>query len=204
MLSGSRCVSLPLRCRHAVPPKAPSTRPSNIDHQPGRSSHHNHTLSRLQRPQTRPSHPYKLFPCPPRQHLQPFNSSPPRPSPSPTPLSIETYHALSDTYVSHLLTYLEDLAENNPSIDVEYSSGVLTLTYPPHGTYVLNKQPPNKQIWLSSPVSGPKRYDWVADQGGQEHGKGKKGRWVYLRDGSALDELLERELGVVMTGAGED
>ena len=32
---------------------------------------------------------------------------------------------------------------------------------PPKGTYVLNKQPPNKQIWLSSPVSGPKRYDWV-------------------------------------------
>jgi hypothetical protein len=22
-----------------------------------------------------------------------------------------------------------------------------------HGTYVINKQPPNKQIWLSSPVS---------------------------------------------------
>ena len=27
------------------------------------------------------------------------------------------------------------------------------------GTYVINKQTPNKQIWLSSPISGPKRYD---------------------------------------------
>lgn len=26
---------------------------------------------------------------------------------------------------------------------------------------MLNKQPPNRQIWLSSPVSGPKRFDWV-------------------------------------------
>lgn len=33
-------------------------------------------------------------------------------------------------------------------------SGVLTLKLPDgHGTYVINKQPPNKQIWLSSPSS---------------------------------------------------
>lgn len=80
-------------------------------------------------------------------------------------------------------------------------AGVLTLKFPPHGTYVLNKQPPNKQIWLSSPVSGPKRYDWVADEG-QELGKGgwKKGEWVYLRDGSTLSGLLEKEIGVVIGG----
>lgn len=30
-------------------------------------------------------------------------------------------------------------------------SGVLTLSLGPHGTYVINKQPPNKEIWLSSP-----------------------------------------------------
>jgi frataxin len=40
-------------------------------------------------------------------------------------------------------------------------AGVLNITYPPNGTYVLNKQPPNKQIWLSSPISGPKRFDWT-------------------------------------------
>ena len=31
-------------------------------------------------------------------------------------------------------------------------SGVLTLKLGDKGTYVINKQPPNKQIWLSSPV----------------------------------------------------
>lgn len=36
--------------------------------------------------------------------------------------------------------------------EVEYSQGVLTLKVPPRGTYVLNKQPANKQIWLSSPT----------------------------------------------------
>ena len=30
-------------------------------------------------------------------------------------------------------------------------SGVLTVRLGDNGTYVLNKQPPNKQIWLSSP-----------------------------------------------------
>ena len=77
-------------------------------------------------------------------------------------------------------------------------AGVLTLIFPPHGTYVLNKQPPNKQIWLSSPVSGPKRYDWVDDaaDGDDVIGQGQ-GQWVYLRDGSTLSGLLEEEVGVV-------
>ena len=30
--------------------------------------------------------------------------------------------------------------------------GVLTLTLAGKGTYVLNKQAPNQQIWLSSPI----------------------------------------------------
>lgn len=34
-----------------------------------------------------------------------------------------------------------------------HQSGVLTLKLDEHGTYVINKQPPNKQIWLSSPIS---------------------------------------------------
>ncbi len=79
-------------------------------------------------------------------------------------------------------------------------AGVLTLHFPPHGTYVLNKQPPNQQIWLSSPVSGPKRFDWVAEEG--EGGKGK-GQWVYLRDGSTLSGVLGEEVGVVVGEEGE-
>ena len=79
-------------------------------------------------------------------------------------------------------------------------AGVLTITHP-QGTYVLNKQPPNKQIWLSSPVSGPKRYDYVADQHRKE-GDGD-GEWVYLRDGSTLDELLLEEIGVSVRTKGK-
>merc|ERR1711915_671771 len=46
------------------------------------------------------------------------------------------------------------------NFDVVLSQGVLTVNCESHGTFVLNKQSPNRQIWLSSPFSGPKRYDW--------------------------------------------
>lgn len=65
------------------------------------------------------------------------------------------------------------------------------------GTYVLNKQPPNKQIWLSSPITGPKRFDWLVQGEGQTQKEGAGvGEWVYLRDGSVLTDLLRKELGV--------
>lgn len=107
-------------------------------------------------------------------------------------ISIEEYHRLSNRYIDTLVSILEQLQEDRTDVDCEYSAGVLTLYFPPHGTYVLNKQPPNKQIWLSSPVSGPKRYDYVKMKGDREG----EGEWVYGRDGSRLSELLERELGL--------
>jgi frataxin len=36
-------------------------------------------------------------------------------------------------------------------VPIDKQSGVLTLKLGANGTYVINKQPPNKQIWLSSP-----------------------------------------------------
>ena len=83
-------------------------------------------------------------------------------------------------------------------------AGVLTLALPPAGTYVLNKQPPNKQIWLSSPMSGPKRYDWVVKGEGMDQKEGCGiGDWVYLRDGSTLSGLVRKEMGVVVNLVGE-
>ncbi|KIK02298.1 hypothetical protein K443DRAFT_97184 [Laccaria amethystina LaAM-08-1] len=101
-------------------------------------------------------------------------------------ISLEKYHLLSDATMDALLESLENLLDvlGNPSYEVEYHSGVLTLSLGEHGTYVINKQPPNKQIWLSSPFSGPKRYDYSeADD-----------NWVYSRDGLALGNLMNAEL----------
>ncbi|KAK7463820.1 Mitochondrial matrix iron chaperone [Stygiomarasmius scandens] len=101
-------------------------------------------------------------------------------------LSTERYHRLSDETMEILFEELENILDNfgNPSYEVEYSSGVLTLRLGEHGTYVINKQPPNKQIWLSSPVSGPKRYDYSESDG----------HWRYSRNNESLSELLNEEL----------
>lgn len=87
------------------------------------------------------------------------------------------------------------MLEATSQLNTERQAGVLTAITP-RGTYVLNKQPPNKQIWLSSPISGPKRYDWVT--------AGESGEWVYLRDGSKLSDLLRDEVGVDMYAAFEE
>jgi len=89
-----------------------------------------------------------------------------------------------------LLEELEILldGQRNPEYEVEYHGGVLTLHLGNKGTYVINKQPPNKQIWLSSPFSGPKRYDYSEEADD----------WIYSRDGKAMGELLNEELSVAL------
>jgi len=99
---------------------------------------------------------------------------------------MDRYHAVADATMITLLERLEDLLDGiaNEDFEVDYHSGVLTLNLGSNGTYVINKQPPNKQIWLSSPVSGPKRYDYVPSTND----------WRYSRDGGEMGILLEEEL----------
>lgn len=148
-------------------------------------------------------------------------------------LSEAEYHEFADQYLNTLVLALEDLADTDKGgdpVEVEFAvsilhfyanhadisqAGVLTVGHPKKGSYVLNKQPPNRQIWLSSPVSGPKRFDWTVPKstsGGmnskqdQEDSHGDVGddgvlgggKWVYLRDGTTLSGLLREELGVVV------
>ena len=97
----------------------------------------------------------------------------------------DDYVALADEALDTILEKADELSDARDDVEVELSSGVLTLKTP-EGTWVLNKQVPNRQLWLSSPVSGPCRYEHV------------EGTWTHTRDGSSLSELLERELGLIM------
>ncbi|KIX09091.1 iron donor protein CyaY [Rhinocladiella mackenziei CBS 650.93] len=152
--------------------------------------------------------------------LQPDSAEPAPPNTEPmsgsgnaAQISDAKYHELADEYLNTMLLALEELSEtSNDGIEVEYAAGVLTITHPKSGTYVINKQPPNKQIWLSSPVSGPKRYDWVVSGAGQHEKEGSAvgsgddgagGRWIYLRDGSGLSELLKKEIGLELPNGSE-
>jgi frataxin len=79
---------------------------------------------------------------------------------------------------------------HSASAVIEYecnlASGVLTLTLPPHGTWVLNKQTPNRQIWWSSPLSGPKRFEYDDEE-----------IWFSTKDGLSLGPLLQQEIAHV-------
>ncbi|TWU78825.1 Mitochondrial chaperone Frataxin [Metarhizium rileyi] len=122
-----------------------------------------------------------------------------RPSVGVAELSDGQYHELADSYLETVLSKFEQLQDAREDIDIEYSSGVMTINVANKGTYVINKQPPNKQIWLSSPISGPKRYDWCIIGEGQDEKEGTgSGNWIYIRDGVSLSELILEELNIVI------
>ena len=98
----------------------------------------------------------------------------------------DDYVALADECLDTILEKADELSDERDDVEAELSSGVLTLKIAGAGTWVINKQVPNRQLWLSSPVSGPCRYEYV------------DGTWTHTRDGSSLSELLERELGLIM------
>ncbi|XP_037348562.1 frataxin, mitochondrial [Talpa occidentalis] len=108
----------------------------------------------------------------------------------PGSLDETTYERLAEKTLDSLAEFFEDLADKPYTFedyDVSFGSGVLTVKLGGDlGTYVINKQTPNKQIWLSSPSSGPKRYDWTGRN------------WVYSHDGMSLHELLAKELTEVL------
>jgi frataxin len=102
--------------------------------------------------------------------------------------SVGQYHQVADETLDAIQDALDGFFEGlpqqsgQPDPEVSLSSGVLTIVMPPHGTWVLNKQTPNQQIWWSSPISGPRRYEYE-----NEH-------WVFTRVSDGGSETLGQAL----------
>ncbi|CAL4947096.1 unnamed protein product [Urochloa decumbens] len=98
----------------------------------------------------------------------------------------DQFHKIADETIHDLLEKLEEYGDSilMDGFDIDYGNQVLTLRLGDLGTYVVNKQTPNRQIWLSSPVSGPSRFDWDASTDS----------WIYKRTGANLVQLLEKEI----------
>lgn len=100
-------------------------------------------------------------------------------------LSESRFHAVADellqTVVEAVDTKIGDTAE------VDLIGGVLTIDLGPKGQYVVNKHAPNRELWLSSPVSGAWHFQYDADADA----------WCSTRDrATVMTAVLERELGV--------
>lgn len=116
-------------------------------------------------------------------------------------MDAHVYHRLVDNALDDLSGQLEELVEKEDldgreeqrgsgksatDWDIEYATGMINANFGSFGTYVINKQPPSQQVWLSSPASGPKRFDYDADHR----------VWFTYKDDQLylLHELLNAEL----------
>ncbi|XP_078482079.1 zinc finger protein ZF(C2H2)-124 [Ciona intestinalis] len=101
------------------------------------------------------------------------------------------YEKYSDATLESLSDFFDEISDSDfvsNEFDAFLESGVLTVRVSKAvGTYVINKQTPNKQIWLSSPISGPKRYDFEDNS------------WKYLHNGGYLHHLIEDELKEIVS-----
>jgi frataxin len=96
-----------------------------------------------------------------------------------------SFARLADETLKHLLATIEDALGDH--LDIDLGDGILTIELEAGGTYVINKQAPNRQIWLASPASGAWHFDF-------REGPGKAGRWVATKGGGTLSGLLSSEL----------
>eukprot|EP00188_Purpureofilum_apyrenoidigerum_P000151 Plantae.Rhodophyta-Purpureofilum_apyrenoidigerum.ctg10592.p1 GENE.Plantae.Rhodophyta-Purpureofilum_apyrenoidigerum.ctg10592~~Plantae.Rhodophyta-Purpureofilum_apyrenoidigerum.ctg10592.p1 ORF type:complete len:181 (-),score=12.09 Plantae.Rhodophyta-Purpureofilum_apyrenoidigerum.ctg10592:107-649(-) len=122
-----------------------------------------------------------------RQFNRSFHSS----KPGSEPPTAETWPEhefvkVADNTLTALFDQLEPQGYDRlDGFDIEFSMGVLTISLGPAlGTFVINTQTPNRQLWLSSPRSGPARYYW--DSGERQ--------WRATRDNHCLRDRLNGEL----------
>ncbi len=92
------------------------------------------------------------------------------------------FEALAGDTLVRLAERLEDGAAD---LDVELQAGILTFELPDGRQYVVNKHAPNRQIWLSSPVSGAKHFGWTGES------------WRSTRGPERLESFLAEELSGV-------
>lgn len=91
------------------------------------------------------------------------------------------FDTLADRTLQHLFAQIDAELED---ADVDLRGGILTIALEDGRQYVINKHAPNRQIWMSSPVSGASHYEHDA----------ATGEWRSTRGGDPLMPRLAREL----------
>jgi frataxin len=101
-------------------------------------------------------------------------------------IDVDLFHKEADAILEEFCTAIDDAYSHrlDTNFDCTYHEGILSVKLGKLGTYVLNKQTPNRQIWFSSPMSGPKRYNFDSPTE----------TWKNTRDGHELRQFLSEEL----------
>ncbi|KAG5858967.1 frataxin-like domain-containing protein [Encephalitozoon hellem] len=90
------------------------------------------------------------------------------------------YHRLADEALSNLSEHLED---NLCDGYADYKDGNLQIKVGNVGEYMFNKQPASMQIWASSPITGPRRFDIYRSY-----------EWIDTKNNVTLSKYIEEEL----------
>eukprot|EP00347_Sterkiella_histriomuscorum_P012413 403368676 len=98
---------------------------------------------------------------------------------------------MASNFLNKLSEQIEE-AESPIIEEANYSDGVLNIELRGKKYYVLNKQTPNKQIWLSSPISGPSRFQYTDQQ-----------TWSHYRTNEDLLDILNKEFDTYAKSEGE-
>lgn len=99
------------------------------------------------------------------------------------------FHSTADTALETLFYRCEEIEDSGiQDFDVFLKDGILEMDFGNKETFVINKQSFNKQIWWSSPISGPKRFNYDAESGS----------WRDARNGDHLFEIFNREVSEML------
>ena len=103
-------------------------------------------------------------------------------------LPLKTYQELIDTTLDKVQEALDNMDTAHPElgVDSDHAEGVLSFALGEH-SFVLNKQAPNMQLWLSSPVRGPLRYEFRMDSAA----------WVNNRDAHPLLPSIAEDVALL-------
>lgn len=109
-------------------------------------------------------------------------------------LSESEYQSLAEQFLDSIHNQLDNDKYFEKITNLDYHDGVLDITVNQSKKYVLNLQRPNKQIWVSSPISGPQRFELFLNTLTNEK------EWLNKRSYKSLKDLLSDELTLLMDG----
>ena len=94
----------------------------------------------------------------------------------------KTFEAAAQKTLSTLLDRIDD--DLGDEFDVDLNAGILNIELADGTKYVINKNSPNHEIWMSSPLSGASHYFLEDDLK----------TWIDTRSGHNLFDILAQEL----------
>ena len=101
-------------------------------------------------------------------------------------LSETAFVTIAEATLNRLCGMVEAL-DTEDVLEIEQMSGMLSIELPSGKTFVINRQIPTRQIWLSSPLSGGLRFDYDEDD-----------KVWKIPDGRRLDTLLKADLETLL------